>query len=106
MGYPVPRPLSCQAVQSGSDSRPHSSPLNISFIFDRCRPCSAAVIPDKYKCDSNNLRSTFARSKLLLPEKLTCGVLEPPPLVPCARGSKRHDSWGKGVTCAWTLVLG
>ena len=39
------------------------------FIFDRCRRSSAAVTPVKYKCDSRNLRGTFARSKILLMEK-------------------------------------
>ena len=52
--------------------------LKITFIFDRCRRSSAAVAPVKYKCDSNNLRITFARSKILLTEKLTNGPLVPP----------------------------
>ena len=44
-------------------------------------PCSsAAVVPVKYICDSNNLRGTFARSKNLLTEKLTNGSLVTPPL--------------------------
>ena len=41
------------------------------FIFDRCRRSSAVVAPAKYKCDSNNLKGAFARSKILLTEKLT-----------------------------------
>ena len=48
--------------------------MNIAFIFDRCRHSSAAVAPVKYKCDSNNLRGTFARTKILLTEKLTNGA--------------------------------
>ena len=56
--------------------------LNITFIFDRCRRSSAAVAPVKYKCDSNNLRRTFARSKILLTEKLTKGALVTPTLGP------------------------
>ena len=52
--------------------------LNITFIFDRCRHSSAAVAPVKYKCDLNNLRGTFARTKILLTEKLTNGALVTP----------------------------
>ena len=52
--------------------------LKITFVFDRCRRSSAAVAPVKYKCDSNNLRSNFARSKILLTEKLTNGGLVTP----------------------------
>ena len=52
--------------------------LKITFIFDRCRRSSAAVASVKYKCDSNNLRSTFERSKILLTEKLTNGALVTP----------------------------
>ena len=52
--------------------------LNSMFIFDRCRRSSAAVAPVKYKCDSNNLRGTFTRSKILLTEKLTNGALVTP----------------------------
>ena len=48
------------------------------FIFDRCRRSSAAVAPVKYKCASNNLRGTFARSKILLTEKLTNSALVTP----------------------------
>ena len=52
--------------------------LNITFIFDRCRRSLAAVAPVKYKCDSNNLRGSFGRSKILLTEKLTDGDLVTP----------------------------
>ena len=52
--------------------------LNITFIFDRCRSSSAAVASVKYKCDSNNLRGSFGRSKILLTEKLTNGALVTP----------------------------
>ena len=45
--------------------------LCVVFIFDRCRRSSAAVAPVKYKCYLNNLGGTFARSKILLTEKLT-----------------------------------
>ena len=41
-------------------------PLNITFIFDWYRRSSAAVAPVKYKCDSNNLKGTFARSNISL----------------------------------------
>ena len=49
--------------------------LAIEFIFDRCRRISAAVALVKYKCDSNNLKGIFARSKILFMEKLTNGAL-------------------------------
>ena len=52
--------------------------LNITFIFGRCRRSSAAVTPVKYGCDSKNLTCTFARSKFLLTEKITNGVLVTP----------------------------
>ena len=52
--------------------------LNIMFIFDRCRHSSAAATPVKYECDANNLTGTFARSKILLTEKLTNGALVTP----------------------------
>ena len=52
--------------------------LDITFIFDRCRCSSAAVVPVKYKSDSNNLTGTFARSKILLTEKFTKIVLVTP----------------------------
>ena len=52
--------------------------LHITFIFDRCRRSSAAVASVKYKCDSNNLRGSFGRSKILLTEKLTNGTLVTP----------------------------
>ena len=52
--------------------------LNIIFIFDRCRRSSAAVTPVKYECDANNLTGTFARSKILLTEKLTNRALVTP----------------------------
>ena len=48
------------------------------FIFDRCHRSSAAVTPVKYECDANNLTGTFARSKILLTEKLTSGALVTP----------------------------
>ena len=54
--------------------------LSIMFIFDRCRRSSPAVTPVKYKCNSNNPRGTFARSKILLTEKLTNEALLPSPL--------------------------
>ena len=52
--------------------------LDIAFIFGRCRRSSAAVTPVKYKCDLRNLTCTFARSKILLTEKLTNGALVTP----------------------------
>ena len=41
---------------------------------------SAAVTPVKYECDSWNLTGTFARSKILITERLMNKSLEPPPL--------------------------
>ena len=52
--------------------------LNIAFIFDRCRRSSAAGTPVKYEYDSRNLACSFARSKILLTEKLTNGALVTP----------------------------
>ena len=60
--------------------------LNITFIFDRCRRSSAVVAPVNYKCDSNNLRGSFGRSKILLTEKLTNGALVTP-----TPGSSHHQ---------------
>ena len=48
------------------------------FIFDRCCRSSAAVTPVKYECDANDITGTFARSKILLTEKLTNGALVTP----------------------------
>ena len=39
---------------------------------------AAAVTPVKYECDAKNLTGTFARSKILLMEELTNGVLVTP----------------------------
>ena len=52
--------------------------LNITFIFERCRRSSDAEVPVKYKCDSNNLRGSIGRSKILLTEKFTNGGLVTP----------------------------
>ena len=57
--------------------------LNIMFIFDRCCRSSAAVTPVKYQCDVNNITGTFARSKILLTDKLTNGALVTPIPVLC-----------------------
>ena len=54
--------------------------MNIMFIFDRYRRSSAAVIPVKYECDSQDLRVIVAKSKILLTEKWTNGALVTPPL--------------------------
>ena len=54
--------------------------LNITFIFGRCHCSPAAETPAKYECDSKNLTDTFARSNILLTEKLTNGALVTPPL--------------------------
>ena len=48
------------------------------------------VTPVKYECDSNNLQATFARSNILLTEKLINGALVTPPLM------NREMEW-------WTL---
>ena len=50
----------------------------MTFIFGRCRRSSAAVTPVKYECDSGNLTGTFAKSKILLTEKLANGALVTP----------------------------
>ena len=66
------------------------------FMFDRCHRSSAAVALVKYKCDSNNLRGTFTRSKILLTEKLTSGALVTP--TPGHPDSKIH---GANVGATW-----
>ena len=43
-----------------------------------CCRSSAAVTPVKFECDANNLTGTFARSIILLTEKLTNGALVTP----------------------------
>ena len=43
-----------------------------------CHRSAAAVTLVKYECDSRNLTCTFARSKILLTEKLTNGALVTP----------------------------
>ena len=48
------------------------------FIYDRCRRSSAAGTPVKYECDSRNLTCIFARSIILLTEKLTNRALVTP----------------------------
>ena len=48
------------------------------FIFDRCHPRAAAVTTVKYECDSKNVTGTFARSKILLTEKLINRALVTP----------------------------
>ena len=67
------------------------------FIFDRCRRSSAAVAPVKYKCDSNNLRATFARSKNLLTEKLTNGALVTPTPGPVYIRDGRLKDWQRSL---------
>ena len=55
----------------------------------------AAGTPVKYECDSRNLTCTFARSKILLTEKLTNGALvTPTPEV-------RHQS----IMAIWQMSL-
>ena len=51
---------------------------NITFISDRSHRSSAAVAPVKYKCDLNNRRGTFARTNILLTEKITNRALVTP----------------------------
>ena len=76
--------------------------LNIAFIFDRCRRSSAAVAPVKYKFDSNNVRGTFARTKILHTEKLRSGAFSNPfwldglKVFPChCQGcTKLKSAWG------------
>ena len=52
--------------------------MNITFIFNRCHRSWAVVASVKCKCDSNNLKGTFARSTFLLTKKLTNGTLVTP----------------------------
>ena len=66
--------------------------LNITVIFDRCRRSSAAVTPVKYKCYSENLKGTFARSKTLFTEKLTNGALVSPSQFPVSSHWVRCDT--------------
>ena len=47
-------------------------------MFGRCRRSAAAVTPVKYECDSGNLTGNFARSKILLTERLANGALVTP----------------------------
>ena len=56
--------------------------LDIEYhvCIDKYRHSSAAVTPVKYECDSTNLTVTFARSKMLLTEKLTNRAVVTPPL--------------------------
>ena len=44
--------------------------LNITFTFDRCHRISAVTLV-KYECGPKNLTDIFARSEILLTEKLT-----------------------------------
>ena len=52
--------------------------MNTTLIFARCCRSSAAVTPVKYEWDVKNVTDTFARSKILLTEKLTNGILVTP----------------------------
>ena len=70
------------------------------FIFDRCCRSSAAVTPVKYECDANNLTGTFARSKILLTDKLTNGALVSPTPGP-VRSSYPHN--GTFILLRWNL---
>ena len=65
------------------------------FIFDRCCRSSAAVTPVQYKCDTNNLTDTFARSHILLTEKLMNGALVTP--TPDKKGGNmdKIDCWAR-----------
>ena len=56
----------------------HMLTIEYHVYVDSCHRSSAAVAPVKYKCDLNNLRGTFTRSKILLTEKLTNGALVTP----------------------------
>ena len=63
------------------------------YLACRCRRGSTVVTPVKYECDSKNLTNTFARSKILLAEKLTNRALvTPPPAVSVFR-SMMELSW-------------
>ena len=52
--------------------------FNITSIFGRCRRSSAAGTPAKYECYSRNPTGTFARSNILLTEKLANEALVTP----------------------------
>ena len=77
--------------------------LNIMFIFDRyrCHYSWAADTPVKYECDSKNLTSTFARSEILLIEKLTNGavIYTPNPRLVSAKTLHCWWTWVASVLC-------
>ena len=75
--------------------------LNIRFIFGRCRRSSAAVTLGQYGCDWNNSIYTFARSKILLTDKLANGALVIPTLYWTLKGTTKQ------TTCmtTWTNFL-
>ena len=93
---------------------PHFSLLskqtkNITFIFGRCHRSSAVVTPVKYECDSANLTGTFARSKIVLTEKLAKGALVSPTLVCLINGMHMFipydGSWDVIITTQSTRRL-
>ena len=103
-GVAVTKPISSVPLFSEFFSiiKTHATELNIVFIFDRCRRSSAAVAPVKYKCDSNNQRGTFARTKILLTGKLTNRALVTPPQMqslelPCRIWLLKTQIWYKVV---------
>ena len=82
--------------------------MHIAFIFGRCRRSAAAVTLVKYECDSGNLTGNFARSKILITEKLANGALVTPTPHPIGWYRPHHLSaacsqWGE-ITCI-NLVL-
>ena len=103
----------------GCVTKPISSVPLISEIFSIAKThvsywisCLYAVAPVKYKCDSNNLRGTFDRSKILLTEKLTNGALvtPTPDLYAAHHGGWQQTPWsivwvGSGPQVLWEFLL-
>ena len=69
------------------------------FIYGRCHRSSAVVTPAKYGCDQKNLIDTFARSKILLTEKLANGAL----VTPTPGGWSTQQGGWHGHLLTWTL---
>ena len=62
-------------------TEPISSNMLFSEFFHIVKK-TLAIEYHIYKCDSNNLKGTLEKSKILLMEKLTNWALVPPPLGP------------------------
>ena len=82
-------------------------------FFDRCHCSLAVVAPVKYKCDSNNLRGTFARTKSFANGEIKEWSFSNPHLrsrmgikVLVLKSSqlKHHIPWGIGITRGHILL--